>query len=371
MLKMLLACLVMAWTPCLAQEAQPPAHDPQAEHAATQPKAEPAKKAPYPFTPVAKADVVGTGARAMVLVPDVRYPGEIFLPFMERNKAHYTMHAITLPGYGGTAQPPPKPEGEFGAWENNAALAIAQYIQEKGLQKPIVVGLGLGGRPVCILAAEHADLVGEVILLNTQFFWPLPTIENPTPDERVEFIKKEMLPRMARIPEAEWLRRKKLNMPQVCIDEKRSEEIAAMAMRTGREAEDGYVVDFAARDLRPLLPGLSMPVMLLESTGLGDAALTFRERQEALARAHAAMIPAGKVVIYRQTRHFAFEDRPVEFDAAIASFLKGEQPPDLDPAPVPYNNVPTVDAPPPTGRIDPSAPSTPPTETPANPNAPK
>lgn len=355
MLKMLLACMAISWA-CYAQDEMQPPSDPQSEIMAGE-QATPPRPAGYPFTPVADALVLGTGPETMILIPDIRFTGEALRTFMERNSDRYTMHAITPPGYGGTAMPPPKPEGEFGAWEMNAAAGIAHYIREKGLQQPIVLGHGMGGRLATIVAAEHEGLVGKVIALNTQFSWPLPKNENPTPEERVEFIKKEMLPRMAKIPEAEWLRRKKLNMPQMTIDTKRSEQIAELAMRTGRVAEDGYVVDFAARDLRPLLPSIRVPVLLFEANGLNDAPKVFRDRQEEVSRANAAHIPGAKVVVFRQTRHFAFDDRPEEFDAAIVAFLKGEQPVDLDPPPVKYNNVPTVDAPPPTGFIRQEAPA--------------
>lgn len=364
MFKWLLASLLMV-CPCLAQDSKP-VEDPQAEHAAQEAAKTPApvatpepSKPTFPFSPLARAEVVGTGPRTMILIPDVRYPGDVYRPFMERNKERYTMHALTPPGYGGTPEPAPKPEGEFGAWEANGVEALARYIQEKGLQKPVVVGQGMGGRLATLLALEHPDLVDALVVLNTQFFWQPPTIQDPTPEQRHEFIIKEMLPRMKRIPQQEWERRKKLNMPQVCIDKTRSAALEAMAMAATRSAEDGYVLDFVARDLRPDLAHLSTPTLLIEANGLNDAPKDFRDRQESLGRTHAAMIPKGKMVLFRQTRHFAFDDRPEEFVQAIETFLKGEQPADLDPPLEKFDNVPTMPAPPPPGRADPDTPKGP------------
>ncbi|MBK9187753.1 MAG: alpha/beta hydrolase [Phycisphaerales bacterium] len=367
MLKMLLACLMMAWTPCLAQEAQPPAHDPQAEHAAMQPKAEPVEKASIPFTSLGAVEVMGRGPITLIIIPDVWYTGVSFRTFMERNEEVYTMHALTPPGYGGTPAPPPKPEGEYGAWENNAVEAVQRYIHEQGIQRALLLGHGMGGRIATMVAVQHPEVVAGVILVNTQFGWSLPNNDSATTQERVEFITNEMIPKMNRVPEQEWQRRRKLSYSRVCIDKARAAELEAMAMRTTRSVEDGYIIDFAYRDLRPLLKELRVPVLLIEANGLNDAPKNFRDHQEALGRTHAAMIPNGKMVLFRQTRHFAFDDRPEAFDRAIRLFQEGGQPEDLDPPMVPFDSIPVIDAPPPTGIEKVAAPAGAPVDVPKAP----
>src|SRR5262245_21984732 len=70
---------------------------------------------------------VGTGPRHMILIPGLGFSGDVFDEFMARRTTEYTMHAVTLAGFGGTpALPMPEPRGSYAdaPWTHAAEGAI-------------------------------------------------------------------------------------------------------------------------------------------------------------------------------------------------------------------------------------------------------
>ena len=49
---------------------------------------------------------VGTGPQDMILIAGAGFGGDIFDGYMQEHQDKYTMHAVTLPGFGRTAAPP-------------------------------------------------------------------------------------------------------------------------------------------------------------------------------------------------------------------------------------------------------------------------
>jgi hypothetical protein len=109
-------------------------------------------------------------------------------------------------------------------------------------------------------------------------------------------------------------------------------------MRTKREFEDGYGCDNGVRDLRPELEKITAPILMVEATGLDSISGYFKDMQTDLAKAAAKHAPNAKIVVFSQTWHFAFDDRPAEFDQAVQDFLAGKPVADVNPPKVPYKN---------------------------------
>src|SRR4051794_4581202 len=112
----------------------------------------------------------------MVLIPGLVSDWSVFESFMTRNADKYTMYAVTLPGFGKSQAPPQPAEGESytaGAWMANAERAILQMIDEKKLDKPVVVGQALGGHLAMRIAVLHPEKVKSVIVLNSMPAYPI------------------------------------------------------------------------------------------------------------------------------------------------------------------------------------------------------
>ena len=112
----------------------------------------------------------GQGPLDMVLVAGAGFGAEVFEGFMRAKGDRYRMLAVTLPGFGGTPAPPmPAPGTSYAerTWTLAASAAVAQLIEQEGLDRPVVVGHWLSGAQVALdLALDRPDLVRAAIAIS-------------------------------------------------------------------------------------------------------------------------------------------------------------------------------------------------------------
>lgn len=82
------------------------------------------------------------------------------------SKKGHRVVAIDMPGFG-TEKVPSRP------FELSDYVAfVKRAIKEHGLKKPVVIGHSFGGRVAIVLAAQHPDLVGSLVLTGVPGFLP-------------------------------------------------------------------------------------------------------------------------------------------------------------------------------------------------------
>ncbi len=145
--------------------------------------------------------IVGSGARPMVLVPGFGFGADLYSPLVENWDSTFTMYAVTLPGFGGTAAPPsPAPGTSFGeqTWTNGAVDAIERLLVERDLRDVVVVGHWLGGTQVALrLARRQPERVSAVVLLagSARMTSTAPGAPAEIPlDRRIAFVDASLAP---------------------------------------------------------------------------------------------------------------------------------------------------------------------------------
>ena len=104
----------------------------------------------------------------------------------------------------------------------------------------------------------------------------------------------------------------------------KADDLAQLTARSDPAAAAAYVGAVLARDLRPGLPKITAPVMLLAPTYGPDAAATGMSAGEKLAYYRELMTgtPKLEVVQIDNARHFAMIDQPGAVHDALRRFLK-------------------------------------------------
>ncbi len=113
--------------------------------------------------------VTGRGP-AIVLIPGLLSTGEVWSSTVERYQKQYSLHTVTLAGFGG----PPPIGSPFLSRVRDELIA---YMRDQKMQKPIVIGHSLGGFLAFWIAATAPDLVGGVIAVDGVPY--LPALGNP------------------------------------------------------------------------------------------------------------------------------------------------------------------------------------------------
>ena len=277
-----------------------------------------------PVTPLAEVLVIGEPADAafpdLILIPGIGLSLEAWRPWMESNAGRYRMHAVTLPGMAGTAPPPiPDPPTSDTPLLDNAAAAIAAYINDNDLVRPVILGHGTGGMVAMLTGVRFPELVGAVASITMAPAVPISS-EPLTQAERAEQAFAFIQPRNAAMTE---------------------QQVAAALQGTYFNALDpGPLRDRVLRDAAACEPHVlsqywpevvftdlidaiaaneSLPVLLCLPAG-GP----FRQADQWHAIADAA--DSILLVEFTSSRSFCHYDQPERFEAALQALFARARP---------------------------------------------
>lgn len=214
----------------------------------------------------------GTGPQPMILVPGLGFGGQVFDEFMARLGDRYSMYAVTLSGFGGTAAPPCPPAGtSFGeqTWTNAAVDAISRLIDDEGLERPVVVGHWIGGTQVAIrLALRRPDDVRAVVLLagaaRMHSSDPARAAQLATPELRLAMTDQSMAPLWFKtVTRATWDDNNFLP-GDYAVNPVRGLRLWREAATPRLHVWVRYLCEFNAQDITHEIGKLAVPVLRLE-----------------------------------------------------------------------------------------------------------
>lgn len=360
------AALVQAWAgPALGQlvpapKPAPPATAPAPETTAPKAPAEQVRPVRVEFTPIGRAEIVGTGPVAMILVHDVGTDWRSFKAFMERNRERYTMHAVSLPGYSGTAAPAEPPRGRGwlsdAPWLANAQAAILAYMTEHKIEKAVIVGHGVGGRIAVRMALDSPGRVIKAISIDGSPGSSLPQAWELS-DEQRDAMTTRMHVQMSRAPKERLEALQRSAMARDVRSAARADELLTWAEGITQAVRLRYTSEQLADDIVLRLEALQTPVLFIAALPEADSTPGERQNSRGLWERMLEHKVNTEIVFFENTRHFVMEDSPGELDRAIEEYVAGKKvsgrtkfapvlkvPPPCEPAPTPGVDVPGADA---------------------------
>ena len=106
-----------------------------------------------------RVQVTGQG-RPMILIPGLMSSGDTWTSTVARYQDRFRCHVLTLAGFAGV---PPITQPLLAT----VRTELAAYIRAQRLDRPIIVGHSLGGTLALALAADHPDLVGPLVIVDS------------------------------------------------------------------------------------------------------------------------------------------------------------------------------------------------------------
>jgi pimeloyl-ACP methyl ester carboxylesterase len=278
---------------------------------------------PAALTPLAHVEVAGTGPVPVVLIPGLACDWTVFRAFMERNKDRYTMYAVTLPGFGGSAAPPAAGEPTEDVWLGNAERAIAAMIAERKLDKPLIVGHSLGAHLALRLSSLGPEKIRGVVALDGMAAFPVSAPGTPTPPDQRRKMAGMMGQQMLAMPAENWVGQQKQWFGSMVKEPGRAAEIGEMAASVSRETTVRYMTELIAADATERVKAAKTPMLAIAAIPDAGAPGAEPEQMRAAWTQIAKDIPNLTVVYFENTRHFVMDDAPAEMDRAIADFVAG------------------------------------------------
>lgn len=296
---------------------------------ATTPAPTPAAPTPAPSgketTPLAHVEARGTGPQAMILIPGLSCDWTVFETFMDRNADRYTMYAVTLPGFG-KSEPPPLPESAPVVpqlWLQNAERAIMGLIEEKKLDKPVVMGHSLGGHLVMRLAVSNPGKFKALIAVDGAAAFPItpPGQEMPKAD-REKFVGEMVATQLNQIAPEMWSAQQRAQAASMVTDPAMALKVGEMCAQVPMKTSVRYMLELLASDVTADLKANTTPVLMVAAIADPKAMPADAETIRAWWRASSAAIGASSVALIENCRHFVMQDKPAELDAEVDRYLK-------------------------------------------------
>lgn len=285
---------------------------------------------------------LGEGEATMVLIPGAGFGGEVFDGFMETHREKFSMFAVTLAGFGGTAAPPMPAEGtSYGeqTWTRGARAALARLIEKDVLgaatdggvrpQPPIVVGHWLTGTQVALgLALERPDLVRAVVIISgVPKILPISFPEPPTLADRVALVDDVLAPRWFKTVTEETWHDNNFLPRDYALHDLRALQLWRLAARPSLPVWIRYLVEAWAQDVTLDLKRLEVPTLVL-LPGFDDDFYAGPYKADYMRsfcieswEGVAGMSDKLEMRTVPGSRAFMMDDRPEELSQAIDSFL--------------------------------------------------
>jgi pimeloyl-ACP methyl ester carboxylesterase len=257
----------------------------------------------------------GKGGRALILIPGLASGSWVWQGTARHFLGDHSVYIVTLPGFDGRAPVP-------GKQMEAAQRALAQLIETRKLVKPVLVGHSLGGVLALAVAAQRPDTIGGVISIDGLPVFP--GAEDLAPGQRAQ-LAQQLARRLAPPDQRAFAAQQQDYMRGTGVmDMARADELAKLSARSDPGAVLQYMAETFAMDLRPALPRIDAPVLLLApyfEADAGDHQLS-AETKQAYYAALIETAPKAEVRIVAPARHFAMIDQPEQVNDAIARFLK-------------------------------------------------
>jgi pimeloyl-ACP methyl ester carboxylesterase len=256
--------------------------------------------------------VTGRG-KPMILIPGLTSSGEVWESTVERYKANYECHVLTLAGFAG--QPAIK-----APFLEKVRTDLAAYIREKKMKKPTIVGHSLGGFMALWLASVEPDLVGPLVVVDSLPFLGALNNPNATPETikpQAEAMRKGMMTTQT----VEQRRQTQTMILQSMIsDPAKIALVTEWGVNSDPETVGQAMYEMFTTDLRPSLSRIKSPTLVIGSWAAYQQ-YTTRAAVEKTFRDQYANLPGYRFVMSEAGKHFVMYDDPKLLFSEMDAFL--------------------------------------------------
>jgi len=258
----------------------------------------------------------GSGGRPLVLIPGLATGGWVWQETVRAFSTDHAVYVVTLPGFDGRAAAEGNPF-------DGAKEALKELIVSRRLAQPVLVGHSLGATLSIALAEELPGRIGGAVAIDG--LPVMPRTEDMQPEQRAamaEGVRRQM----GALKPAAFAEQQLQYMRRIgTVDMGKADDLAQLTGRSDPAAVASYMAAVLALDLRPGLPKIGAPVLVLapwygpDSAALGgisagDKVAYYRELMAGTLRLDVVQID--------NARHFAMIDQPAAVNEALRTFLK-------------------------------------------------
>jgi len=256
----------------------------------------------------------GQTTRPLILIPGLATGGWVWQETVRALAGSHTIYVVTLPGFDG------RPALE-GPPFDNAKAALAELIASRRLAKPVLIGHSIGATLSIALAEDLPDTLGGAVAIDGLPVFP--RTEDMPPAQRAQMADAVRRQMAATVGPAFAAQQRQYMRNIGLVDMGKADDVAALTARSDPAAVAAYAGAVMALDLRPSLPKIKAPVLMMVPAYGPDAALVGMSGSEKLGYYRELMAGTAKldVLLIDNARHFAMLDQPGAVNDGLRQFL--------------------------------------------------
>lgn len=255
--------------------------------------------------------VIGKG-QPVLLIPGYSCSGEVWNETVDHLKNNYELHVLTLAGFGGVK--PIEDEEILRTVKNQ----IIQYVKDKKLNKPALIGHSLGAFMTLWVQSTEPELFGKGICVDGLPF--LSAIGKPETTaaslkSNPQYNKEMVIANFKALPNEGYVANMTKSMLYQVTDSIRAKQIAEWSYKSDRKTLGSTIVEMATTDLRKDIATIKSPILVMASIfGTKEASEKIYNEQYVLLK--------NKTIKVADSKHFIMYDQPQWFYNEIDTFLK-------------------------------------------------
>jgi pimeloyl-ACP methyl ester carboxylesterase len=260
-----------------------------------------------------RVQVTGHG-QPMILIPGLSSSGETWDTTVAHYRDGFECHVFTLAGFAGVQRIP-------APMLDHVRDAIASYIKEKKLTKPVIVGHSLGGFLALAIAAKYPQLPDKLVIVDAYPYMSALYDPNITP-EQARASAAAVRQSIGAPSQDMYERYVKSGVATRMMVTKDSDldRIIAWGLTSDKSAVADAMAEMMSTDLRDAIADIRCPALVF-GTWIGMKEYTNRTKTEANLKAQYAKLAGVEIQIADNARHFVMWDDPDWMFAHMDRFL--------------------------------------------------
>ncbi|MBC7668592.1 MAG: alpha/beta hydrolase [Gemmatimonadaceae bacterium] len=251
----------------------------------------------------------------VVLIPGLASSAAVWDATVGQLEGRYRLHVVQVAGFAGA----PVGANAEGPVLQPTVDAIDRYIKSAHLKAPAVIGHSMGGLAGLMLARQHPEDLGKLMVVDSLPFYPVvfaptATVETVRPQAAA---MRDMAAKST--PEA-WAAGETRTMTRLVKSPEGLKAATAAAIASDPSVTGRALYDDLTTDLRGEIAFIKTPTVMLypwdEATGAPQAAY------DALYTSAYAPMTSARVKRIDGSLHFIMLDQPAAFAAEVEAFLR-------------------------------------------------
>lgn len=262
-----------------------------------------------------RVEVVGQG-RPVLMIPGLNSAASTWTDTCAALQPGVQCHIVQLPGFAGA------PAVKTEVFLTGMRDRLLAYLDDRKLAQPVVMGHSLGGVLALQMAAEKPGRIERLVIVDSLPF--LAGLRGMTP-EMAKGAAAAMRQQMQASTDAQWEAGARQGAMGMSRTPANNERVVAWSMASDRNTSSQAMSELWADDLRPLLPKITAPTLVLGAWAAYEPMGSTLESTKKIFETQYAGLAGVKVAMSQRGYHFLMWDDADWLVGEVKGFLAAAQ----------------------------------------------